>query len=72
MKVQVLKRDALYHGGDPYVEGTIRHLLKSGVDRSRIINFIHLRTGCLLSGLQLALMGSPDLRRALEESDGSS
>jgi hypothetical protein len=47
------------------LEGTIRNLLKSGVDKSRIIDFVHLRTGCLLSRLQLALMESPDLPRAL-------
>jgi hypothetical protein len=47
------------------LEGTIRDLLKSGVDKSRIIDFAHLGTGCLLSRLQLALMQSPHLRRAL-------
>jgi hypothetical protein len=54
------------------LEGTIRDLLKSEVDKSRLIDFVHLRTGCLLSRLQLALMESPDMRRAPEESDRSS
>jgi hypothetical protein len=47
------------------LDGTIRGLRKSGFDMSRIIDFVHLRTGCLLNRLQPALMESPDLRRAL-------
>jgi hypothetical protein len=45
-----------YSNSPSDLEGTIRDLLKSGVDKSCIINFVHLRTDCLLRRLKLALM----------------
>jgi hypothetical protein len=56
----------LPHPNIPHeLEATIQDLLKSGVEKDRIIEFVQLRAGRLLSRYQLAVLGSPDVRLAL-------
>jgi hypothetical protein len=47
------------------IQETVKDLLKVGMDKSRILAFIHLRTARVFSRLQLAVIDSQDLPMAL-------
>jgi hypothetical protein len=49
----------------PDFEATVRHLIRVGVDRNHLIEFVRMRTGQLLIRCQIAMLESPDLSRAL-------
>jgi hypothetical protein len=47
------------------IQETVKDLLKVGMDKSRILEFIHIRTGRVFSRLQLAAIDSQELRMTL-------
>jgi hypothetical protein len=53
------------------IQATVADLLKVGVEKTRILDYVYLRTGRLLSSFQLAAIDSKDLQIALDTDTNS-